>query len=1182
MFPPEEVYPLSRNDSTVSVASTQYSIDEVLVDAMQKYEEDEVTTHHVERSPAGDEDLGAKIKSGDGDDSEMYSGISDTELFNITQPAGPPITPTLTTLGKRPSDDFEGPCESTRPYKAWKASTPSPTGNSPSKVRVVDVTPAILTTEHTLTSFVTKLPWGVQWELARLGTKIFAQSTDKAMLLKVLKGLQNQPNNVAAPKVERISKLLENHIPCSRWDLDREERFASEYQKESQAKSPWHELDIEEAILKKNPLGCIGCNEEDQHILAAGADSPYWYGGKVNFAATLEKNFHLKLEKACLSSSCRLYRRFGSSKFIRVSIPDGVVYSGGDQVAQFFQQPFVIFGHVFCAFFSKDKAVFLFQTNEHYENGEISASSKGAIVDQSGCSLLDFISWHNDIEVNHNQTAAKWAARFALGLSNSVPVFQIKSKNYYKIPEVYSPFHNSNQNAKAPSNFEMTDGCGLANAAFFKVIQQRMGKDHLPTAVQCRLNGVKGLFLLHPEHTNSAVDEPTVWVRPSQTKIRYHSEVLKTPDPTLFTLDLLRIAHMSSPARLSGETIINMAENGVPFFLFLDLMKIQLEEAVHKLTFWTDSSFSDVRNLENACRLLRYNVEKDGSVPQVLLTRHNPGTARVQGFVADDAKNKDKLDTGLDDEYDIDELEGAWQEQSTAWWEDPVSGCPSSLHETVLVLLDAGFSPTTCGYLRHKLREVIQMTITRHTNKYHFDVTQSCTAFVVPDPCGVLEPGEVHIKSSVRNLVNQNGDQTDIILGDVLLTRHPCKVPTDVQKAVAVHKEKLSQYTDVIVVSVKGHKVNGEILGRHLASMTGGGDYDGDKMQAFWEPTMVFTFKPADPKFATEPASVKDCLSTNNDTVSEVLDQIPPSSGYLHQIFHLQKYLLRGLIDASLVGNYSKMWEHSIYEKGYDHEDTVHLAYLFCAILDGAKTGVTVKPEQFAKDKARFHFTKALRWKNLGIPDPQHVPVPRSKTLPPFIMDILREKVLEEKAAQNQYLDKILPPFRDDIAHNPNDVHLAKPWMDAWNGMLEDENDVDITVSLQARGQREDLEKIKSHVEQMSQEYRRTVAGPNFTKMPIQLRQNKLRELTRKFVFDLTPEHMKYYKRAPIEFGRVKASYAYVHDRKVKHGQMSQFPFSVAMRQLCAIKAEAMGGEKAVCANLAPALHCHKAWVPNV
>ena len=68
------------------------------------------------------------------------------------------------------------------------------------------------------------------------------------------------------------------------------------------------------------------------------------------------------------------------------------------------------------------------------------------------------------------------------------------------------------------------------------------------------------------------------------------------------------------------------------------------------------------------------------------------------------------------------------------------------------------------------------------------------------DPYGVLGPGEVHVKSSKRNLPDQGGRLTDLIKGDVLVgfvfsglefvgdadlsqvTRHPCKVPSDVQK----------------------------------------------------------------------------------------------------------------------------------------------------------------------------------------------------------------------------------------------------------------------------------------------------------------------------------------------------------------------------------------------------------------
>lgn len=56
-----------------------------------------------------------------------------------------------------------------------------------------------------------------------------------------------------------------------------------------------------------------------------------------------------------------------------------------------------------------------------------------------------------------------------------------------------------------------------------------------------------------------------------------------------------------------------------------------------------------------------------------------------------------------------------------------------------------------------------------------------------PDETGTLEPGEVYYKSSRRNLVMLDGTETDHILGAVLVTRHPCKLPTDIQKVRVNH-----------------------------------------------------------------------------------------------------------------------------------------------------------------------------------------------------------------------------------------------------------------------------------------------------------------------------------------------------------------------------------------------------------
>ena len=40
---------------------------------------------------------------------------------------------------------------------------------------------------------------------------------------------------------------------------------------------------------------------------------------------------------------------------------------------------------------------------------------------------------------------------------------------------------------------------------------------------------------------------------------------------------------------------------------------------------------------------------------------------------------------------------------------------------------------------------------------------------IVSDPTDTLEAGEVHIKSSSRNLLDMNGEYTDLIVGPVLV-----------------------------------------------------------------------------------------------------------------------------------------------------------------------------------------------------------------------------------------------------------------------------------------------------------------------------------------------------------------------------------------------------------------------------
>lgn len=274
----------------------------------------------------------------------------------------------------------------------------------------------------------------------------------------------------------------------------------------------------------------------------------------------------------------------------------------------------------------------------------------------------------------------------------------------------------------------MTDGCGFANRALMRKLEAKFPAwREEPTAIQCRIAGAKGLLCVYHDLTPKEEEAPTVWLRPSQIKIMHTSSPLHTrilpadADPALLTVDVLRASRMNSPARLAVETITNLAENGVPYNYFVNLCQAKLTERLDKLLLFNSDDPKSMQHLWNA-------VAREGSVITQRMARQSAGIARAAGLFARDYDD----DQDDEDEDGLDALEKALREQSSAWWDDPVSGCPSGLEETCLTLIDAGFTPQTCPVLRAKLMEVAKKVVTTFKTKYRFAVPMSCSAFIVP------------------------------------------------------------------------------------------------------------------------------------------------------------------------------------------------------------------------------------------------------------------------------------------------------------------------------------------------------------------------------------------------------------------------------------------------------------------
>lgn len=226
------------------------------------------------------------------------------------------------------------------------------------------------------------------------------------------------------------------------------------------------------------------------------------------------------------------------------------------------------------------------------------------------------------------------------------------------------------------------------------------------------------LVFRNDENPESQDSEHCASVRPSQIKIRYPFGVL---DPAMLTFDVLRTSRLSSPSKISSEIIINLADNGVPRSIFADLLKRSIRDMFEALTTWQgpDAMFN-----------LWMNVERHGGVLCGRRVREAVGEARARGYT-----NRSPEDAELDDNADedgMDDFNIGSAPRSVAWWADQISGCPSSLEETVMVLLDSGFRPQECPILREKLRKVVSYKVDNKTQNLRFELKQSCTAFAVP------------------------------------------------------------------------------------------------------------------------------------------------------------------------------------------------------------------------------------------------------------------------------------------------------------------------------------------------------------------------------------------------------------------------------------------------------------------
>jgi hypothetical protein len=162
--------------------------------------------------------------------------------------------------------------------------------------------------------------------------------------------------------------------------------------------------------------------------------------------------------------------------------------------------------------------------------------------------------------------------------------------------------------------------------------------------------------------------------------------------------------------------------------------------------------------------------------------------------------------------------------------------------------IDAGFDPRESAFVCTKLHSFMDRQILRVTRDFRIPVEQSLSAFIIPDPCGVLGPNEIYVGCDSRRPTNpETGCTMSHILGPVLAYRSPCKLPSDIRKFTAVYKSELRHLADCIVMSASPECTQSP------ASFLAGGDYDGDTATIIFDRALVKPFVQAADHIANAP-----------------------------------------------------------------------------------------------------------------------------------------------------------------------------------------------------------------------------------------------------------------------------------------------------------------------------------------
>ncbi|EXJ60846.1 hypothetical protein A1O7_04999 [Cladophialophora yegresii CBS 114405] len=543
---------------------------------------------------------------------------------------------------------------------------------------------------------------------------------------------------------------------------------------------------------------------KDQRSLPARSNLPTWmtsqnryWDEQTNkigyFTAALEWSedtsqglFRLRLNPVQLEQSCRLHRKFGADRFIVLSTPvfstppekirlldkgHGALH---EKVINFLasNQHFVAGRYWRTCFVPDEKKqaklkkssntsirIILF-AETGYDMQQGAPSHLGGFVLRDGTPhprimLEDLMQWHIPVEANHNSPELKLFSRWSLGFSKTKPTIELRPDEFLHLPDKLGTEAVEEPGGKRARQV-MNDGCALISYPLAKAIWAAYGGvGEVPSAVQGRISGAKGLWIVDYQGRFPDVSQRGFWIQvsDSQLKIKPHPQARLDADATQRTFEVLKFAQDCAETHLNRQLITVLEDRGVPRSVLRDA----LEEDMRSYSQSLANAMSDPQ------RLRLWMQEHGYSSPSEDI--------KILGSFPDGKQHQMKL------------------------------------------LLESGFHPLNCEQLVVCARHLLRDHMTRYLKKMSIKLPYSTIVYCAPDPCDVLAEEEVFLGSTTPLVDPRTGfSETALDNIKILVGRNPAHLASDIQLRRAVYKHELRNYKNVILFSTRGSRSTAALL----------------------------------------------------------------------------------------------------------------------------------------------------------------------------------------------------------------------------------------------------------------------------------------------------------------------------------------------------------------------------------